>query len=200
MLAGLVVFLVLFMLWWFAHFAKVNPDSLRSERFTLSKMAIDKGLVGDDSAGLFEPANDDEIDATADLIEESETPPARQQEAGAAVRTRLIIAVDGATATQRGRITAGLKGSGVNWWHWFQTVWLVVDPEGRPASFWRDHVKSWVPVCDALVIEIRGPAAWAAINRRQRYTGVKGPFDWLKKVQWTNAKGPDDDPDDEIPF
>lgn len=33
-----------------------NPDALRSERFTLEKLAIEKGLYGDDLTGFF-PAN-----------------------------------------------------------------------------------------------------------------------------------------------
>lgn len=31
-----------------------NPDALRSEQFTLSKIALEKGLVGDSVHGLFE--------------------------------------------------------------------------------------------------------------------------------------------------
>ena len=31
-----------------------NPDALRSERFTLSKMAIERGLIGDSLSGLTE--------------------------------------------------------------------------------------------------------------------------------------------------
>ena len=31
-----------------------NPDALRSERFTLSKMAIERGLIGDSQSGLTE--------------------------------------------------------------------------------------------------------------------------------------------------
>ena len=31
-----------------------NPDALRSERFTLSKMAIERGLIGDSLSGLRE--------------------------------------------------------------------------------------------------------------------------------------------------
>lgn len=34
-----------------------NPDALRSEHFFLSKMAIEKGLIGDDVAGLIDPAS-----------------------------------------------------------------------------------------------------------------------------------------------
>jgi hypothetical protein len=32
-----------------------NPDALRSEHFSLSKMAIEKGLVGDNVSGLIDP-------------------------------------------------------------------------------------------------------------------------------------------------
>ena len=38
----------------YIYFALKNPDALRSERFTLSKMAIEKNLIGDDVAGLVE--------------------------------------------------------------------------------------------------------------------------------------------------
>jgi len=31
-----------------------DKDALRSERYSLQKMAIERGLVGDDSRGLFE--------------------------------------------------------------------------------------------------------------------------------------------------
>jgi hypothetical protein len=36
----------------YVYFARVNPDSLRSEQFSLSKLAIEKGLLGDSLAGL----------------------------------------------------------------------------------------------------------------------------------------------------
>lgn len=38
----------------YAYYAAKNPDALRSEKFTLSKMAIEKNLIGDDKAGLVE--------------------------------------------------------------------------------------------------------------------------------------------------
>jgi hypothetical protein len=36
----------------YVYFARVNPDSLRSEHFSLSKLAIQKGMLGDSLAGL----------------------------------------------------------------------------------------------------------------------------------------------------
>jgi len=32
-----------------------QPDALRSEQFTLSKLAIEKGMVGDSVAGMHDP-------------------------------------------------------------------------------------------------------------------------------------------------
>lgn len=40
----------------FIFFVFKDPDALRSERYSLSKLAIEKGLIGDDIKGLFDPA------------------------------------------------------------------------------------------------------------------------------------------------
>jgi hypothetical protein len=37
------------------YFMRKNPDALRSERYFLQKLAIERGLVGDDRAGLYLP-------------------------------------------------------------------------------------------------------------------------------------------------
>lgn len=47
--AGLVLFLFVFA---YVYFLFRQPDALRSEQFSLSKLAIEKGLVGDNVAGL----------------------------------------------------------------------------------------------------------------------------------------------------
>lgn len=38
----------------YIFYALKNPDALRSEKYTLSKMAIEKNLIGDNIAGLIE--------------------------------------------------------------------------------------------------------------------------------------------------
>ena len=50
---GITVVLFLVM---YVYFAITSPDSLRSERFTLSKMAIEKSIKGDNLFGLIDPA------------------------------------------------------------------------------------------------------------------------------------------------
>lgn len=50
-LLGVTVFLFLA---GFIYFALRNPDQLRSERYTLSKLALEKNLMGDNVSGLME--------------------------------------------------------------------------------------------------------------------------------------------------
>src|SRR5437660_10406471 len=38
----------------YVYFALKNPDALRSEKFTLSKMVLEKNLIGDNTFGLLE--------------------------------------------------------------------------------------------------------------------------------------------------
>jgi hypothetical protein len=40
----------------YIYFAIRSPDALRSEKFTLSKMAIEKSITGDNLSGLIDPA------------------------------------------------------------------------------------------------------------------------------------------------
>lgn len=54
--AMLIIGLVLFF-GSYIYFVRTNPDALRSEHFSLSKLAIEKGLVGDSLSGL-KPAVD----------------------------------------------------------------------------------------------------------------------------------------------
>jgi hypothetical protein len=52
--AGLLGVSVAIFLCSYIYFALNQPDALRSEKFTLSKMAIEKNLIGDNRAGLLE--------------------------------------------------------------------------------------------------------------------------------------------------
>ena len=57
----------------YIYFLLKNPDALRSERFTLSKMAIERGLIGDSLSGLREEeVLEDTIDEPKALTSEEE--------------------------------------------------------------------------------------------------------------------------------
>ncbi len=53
-LAGLLILTVCIYLVSYIFYAFKNPDALRSEKYTLSKMAIEKNLIGDNQVGLSE--------------------------------------------------------------------------------------------------------------------------------------------------
>jgi hypothetical protein len=55
--AGLVIVLGLCGFYCYAYRTQMqtNPDALRSERYSLSKLAIEKGLVGDNLTDLIDP-------------------------------------------------------------------------------------------------------------------------------------------------
>lgn len=53
-MAGLLGISVVIFLGSYIYFAAKQPDALRSEKFTLSKMAMEKNLIGDSRSGLLE--------------------------------------------------------------------------------------------------------------------------------------------------
>ncbi len=56
----------------YIYFMLKNPDALRSEKFTLSKMQIEKNLIGDDKAGLTEVSEFAEVKNISALPAKSE--------------------------------------------------------------------------------------------------------------------------------
>lgn len=76
LLIALAVFLgacIILFLTSYAYFAIKNPDALRSERFTLSKMAIEKNLIGDNTVGLMEISEFEEPKSISALPAKTET-------------------------------------------------------------------------------------------------------------------------------
>ena len=67
-IALLCLAIVIFTLCAYWHFAKTDPDSLRSERFTLRKLEL--GLVGDSHAGMRKVGQSDRQTPALDASEE----------------------------------------------------------------------------------------------------------------------------------
>jgi hypothetical protein len=70
--AGMLALVFVLSLLAYVYFARVNPDSLRSEQFSLSKLAIEKGLVGDSLAGLH--PSPDFLLTSAEVVPKNPTP------------------------------------------------------------------------------------------------------------------------------
>lgn len=55
MIVGLFVsfcILLLLIFWGYLYFMKTNPDALRSEKFNIAKMALERGMIGDKILGM----------------------------------------------------------------------------------------------------------------------------------------------------
>jgi hypothetical protein len=69
-LAGLLSVDFLAFIGAYGYFALTNPESLRTEKFTLQKIAIEHGLVGDSTTGLLRP----DINSSAKVLTQAEPP------------------------------------------------------------------------------------------------------------------------------
>ena len=58
---GLLTLVVIAFLGAYAHFSRKSPDALRSERYSIEKMLIQRGLIGDDSSGFRKLTGDEKL-------------------------------------------------------------------------------------------------------------------------------------------
>ncbi len=96
-------------------------------------------------------------------------------------------AADGADRADRNAISLAIKlqtSAGVGWWHRFQDLWLIADPEERTAAWWRDYLKEHAPDVLFIVLDAgtvpKGRPAWSSVT-------APGSVEWLKK-HWRRAK------------
>ena len=57
----------------YCYFMVKSPDALRSEKFTLSKLAIERSVIGDNLTGFIDPGNNKaalEIPASTPKVDE----------------------------------------------------------------------------------------------------------------------------------
>lgn len=144
-----------------------NPDALRSERFFLQKLAIEKGLYGDSLVGTLELPGDRLLSAVDEANAAKEQP----------MKARFIVAVDRPTAEQT-RAISDLFRARYGWWHWIDGFWLLTDSTGTlNVSTIRDLLDQAAPSKRNLVIQVEHQA-WAGF-------GPAGPksdmFEWIRK-------------------
>ena len=66
----------------YVHFMKTDPDALRSERYSLRKLELQKGLIGDNRTGLIKPeAMEDEPETTDEVAPQQIADPRKDEEA-----------------------------------------------------------------------------------------------------------------------
>jgi hypothetical protein len=85
------------------------------------------------------------------------------------VCTNSAIAGDaGANAAERNAITDRLKAKGWPVWHWFEDVWLVVDPLGetRPVTL-REELRSLIDSRTFILVMQIDPLAFSGFGNAE---------------------------------
>lgn len=97
----------------------------------------------------------------------------------ATMNRKILIVIGTGTPYQRKRITRFLKEQKCEWWHWIPDFWIVSDPKKRlTAAAIRDGLEQVVPsIQKKMVIEINGPADWAASGPRKMFEWLEGNWD-----------------------
>lgn len=74
----------------------------------------------------------------------------------------FVIAADGAKSIDRDILTMFLKTRNLAWWHWFDGLWLLAEPDDSATTVaWRDSVTKLMPGSHVIVLEVE-PKDWAA--------------------------------------
>lgn len=84
--------------------------------------------------------------------------------------TRFVVALNTNTATPEinKAIEAVIKAEGAGWWHWYQHTWLIRDPRGRNADWWRDKLKVISPQPQFMIFNV-DDGTWGGFTVKTHY-------------------------------
>ena len=160
---------------------KDNPNALRSERYSLSKLAMEKGLIGDNLTDLINPRDRGgackERGVAGRPAGYDPRPSATTRQRRCGVKTRLIVIADDPPLAGRQAITGAIKAEGAAWWHWFQSAWLINDWQGRGSKWWRNTLRDASGGASLIVFEVGREGKWSGYA----HTSI---FKWIKET-WT---------------
>ena len=79
----------------------------------------------------------------------------------------FVVAVEGLSTPVEAVFSAWLNEVGLQWWHYISCNWLVVGETDLDTEALRDKLRELVPTGTVLVLEPKGPCAWAALSPKQ---------------------------------
>ena len=78
---------------------------------------------------------------------------------------RFIVAVNTLTAEQEKQFAADLNNAGLDWWHWIQNFWLVIDRSNQyGAENIRNHLANIMPGRFSMIMEVEPTGNWAGFG------------------------------------
>lgn len=85
------------------------------------------------------------------------------------MRTRFVLALDDNVTPEINKAIGELiKAQGAGWWHWYQHTWLITDPQGRSADWWRDKFRTLEPPPGFLIFNVDN-GAWSGLTKKNYY-------------------------------
>ena len=93
------------------------------------------------------------------------------------MKTRFAVLTDADSPEERSAITNSIDETEAGFWHWFQTSWLIADPKGRSAAWWRDHIKEASPTTYLMVVPVDNNADWAGFGKGKMFNWMHETFD-----------------------
>lgn len=96
------------------------------------------------------------------------------------MKKRFILSLDSSTTEQDELFEKFVDENGLDWWHWLNNLWLLVDPKGNfSASEIRDEANRIYPHVNKLVLEIRSDDdTWSGFGPSKP---EKDMFKWIKE-------------------
>ena len=135
-----------------------DRDALRTETYSIQKLAIEKGFIGDSMVGLL-PIDGD---TKGTLLEINKPVQAGE---GREMNKRFILCVNSSTPEQSKAFTEHLRRKGVGWWHWLANTWLIVDSTGNlTAAEIRNDAMEIFPGVYNFATELQGDDTWAGFG------------------------------------
>lgn len=84
------------------------------------------------------------------------------------MKSRIIVVGDNLNADSQNAITNLFQSMGVAYWHWFPTLWLIVDNQGRDVRWWSQELVSVKGSSQFLAFDADG-GAWNGFTDKQQY-------------------------------
>jgi len=89
------------------------------------------------------------------------------------MKTKMVVLTDEEARETRDALTRAIEKTGVPFWHWYQFGWIIVDPDGRHETWWRDHLIQALGPITLTIVRTDGRNNWCGF-------GVPKVFEWFK--------------------
>lgn len=97
------------------------------------------------------------------------------------MKKRFIIGIENLNKEESLKIRDFLAKNELDWWHWIDNFWLIIDPNGtKDVMFFKENLFKIIPPHRLLIMGTETKADWAGYGPKSDKYDM---FDWLHN-QW----------------